>query len=418
MTRRKLLIIPVSIVLVLSALYVGVMVPFGNAAVHTDLRPDAPPYSARGPHPVGTRNLVIDGEAALDITMWYPALNGKGREAKTSYAYEIKMGAPLGIVSFATFAGQAIRDAPYDLSVGPYPLVILSPGFSIGSSTYAWLAEHLASYGFVVIAPEHREQLDAELNGLWQATITRPQDILTVLAYVDQQVGSGRTFEGLVNADTVAVIGHSYGGYTALVAGGAQIDTDGFEAQCETAYEANDPNVWLCDELFPHLADMADMAGLDSVPEGLWQQAWSDPRVDAIVPLAGDALFFGQDGLAEITVPVMAIGGTLDSDAPYMWGTYPTYEYVSSPTKVRIALIDAEHMIFTGPCEAIPLLLRFVSNEFCSDPGWDRNYAHNLINHFTTAFLLDTLKGDQAAHEALLPDAVQFPGIEYTTTLN
>jgi predicted dienelactone hydrolase len=270
----------------------------------------------------------------------------------------------------------------------------------------------------VVIAPEHQEQLDAELNGLWQATITRPQDILTVLAYVDQQVGSGRTLEGLINADTVAVIGHSYGGYTALVAGGAQIDTDGFEAQCETAYEANDPNVWLCDELFPHMADMADMAGLDSVPEGLWQQAWSDPRVDAIVPLAGDALFFGQDGLAEITVPVMAIGGTLDSDAPYMWGTYPTYEYVSSPTKVRIALIDAEHMIFTGPCEAIPLLLRFVSKEFCSDPGWDRNYAHNLINHFTTAFLLDTLKGDQAAHEALLPDAVQFPGIEYTTTLN
>ena len=113
----------------------------------------------------------------------------------------------------------------------------------------------------------------------------------------------------------------------------------------------------------------------------------------------------------------MAIGGTLDSDTPYVWGTYPTYEFVSSPTKVRIALIDAEHMIFTGPCEAIPLLLRFISDEFCSDPGWDRNYAHDLTNHFTTAFLLNTLKGDQAAHEALLPDAVQFAGIEYTTTM-
>jgi predicted dienelactone hydrolase len=162
---------------------------------------------------------------------------------------------------------------------------------------------------------------------------------------------------------------------------------------------------------------MADMAGLDSIPEGLWQQAWSDPRIDAVVPLAGDALFFGQDGLAEITVPVMAIGGTLDRDAPYMWGTYPTYEHASSATKVRIALLDAEHMIFTGPCEAIPLLLRPFTNDFCSDPGWDRNYAHDLISHFTTAFLLDTLKGDQAAHDALLPAAVQFAGIEYTTTL-
>jgi hypothetical protein len=39
--------------------------------------------------------------------------------------------------------------------------------------------------------------------------------------------------------------------------------------------------------------------------------------------------------------------------------------------------------------------------------------AHDLINHFTTAFLLDTLKGDAAAHAALAPDAVAFPGIEY-----
>jgi predicted dienelactone hydrolase len=361
--------------------------------------------------------LVIDGEAPLDITLWYPASNGIDRGAKSRYAYEMKMGAPLGTVTFATYAGRAIRDAPHDLLADPYPLVVLSPGFSTGTSTYGWLAEHLASYGFLVIAPEHQEQLDGELNGLWQAAIARPQDILAVLAYVDEQVGAGRALEGLVDVDTVAVIGHSYGGYTALVAGGAQIDTAGLQAQCEGAYAANDPIVWLCDVLLPHLADMAALVGLDSIPEGLWQQPWSDARVDTVVSLAGDALLFGRDGLAQITVPVMAIGGTRDSDTPYMWGPYPTYEYVSSATKVRIALTDAEHMVFTGPCEAIPLLLRFVSDEFCSDPGWDRNYAHDLINHFTTAFLLDTLNGDQAAHEALLTNAVQFADIEYTTTL-
>jgi predicted dienelactone hydrolase len=212
-------------------------------------------------------------------------------------------------------------------------------------------------------------------------------------------------------------MGHSYGGYTTLAAGGAQINTAGFEAQCEIAYQTNNPLVWLCDKIMPHMADMAALAGLDSVPKGLWQQAWADPRIDAIVPMAGDAYLFDQAGLAEITVPVMAIGGTLDKDTPYMWGTHPTYEFVSSSTKVRVALVDAEHMIFTGPCQAVPLLLRFVSDEFCSDPGWDRNYAHNLINHFTTAFLLDTLKDDQSAHQTLLPEQVQFDGIEYTATL-
>ena len=417
MFRRKLLVIVGCILLVFAALYVGVTVPIGRASAHADARPEAPPYSARGPHPVGTRDLVIEGETPLDGTIWYPALDDQGGKAKTKYAYALKMGAPLGTVSLATFAGQAIRDAPHDLAQGPYPLVLLSPGFSIGASTYAWLAEHLASYGFVVIAPEHQEQLDEELNGLWQAAITRPQDILTVLAYVDDQVGPGHALEGLVDAETVAVIGHSYGGYTALTAGGAQIDTGGFEALCETAYNENDPNTLLCDKVLPHMADMADWAGLDSLPERLWQQAWADPRVDAIVPLAGDALFFGQEGLAEITVPVLAIGGTRDGDSPYMWGTYPTYEHASSATKARIALVDAEHMIFTGPCEATPLLLRLVSGEFCSDPGWDRPYAHDLIRHLSTAFLLDVLKGDPAAHAALLPDAARFAGIEYTTTL-
>jgi hypothetical protein len=70
-------------------------------------------------------------------------------------------------------------------------------------------------------------------------------------------------------------------------------------------------------------------------------------------------------------------------------------------------------MIFTGPCEATPLLLRFVSKEFCSDPGWDRAYAHNLVRHFTTAFLLAELKQDTEAAAALAPDAVEFPDVTY-----
>ena len=262
MSRRKRLIPLVIVLLVLSALWVGVMVPFPITPVRTGLNSDAPLYAARGPYPVGMRDLVIEDEAPLALTMWYPALHDEHLEADITYAYQMKMGAPLGTITFATFAGRAIRAAPYARETGPYPLVILSSGFSIGASTYAWLAEHLASYGFVVLAPEHQEHLDTELNGLWQATITRPHDMLTVLTYVDEQVGSGGTFAGLIDADTVAVIGHSSGGYTTLVAGGAQIDTEEFEALCATAYESNDPNAWLCDELLPRMADMAELAGL------------------------------------------------------------------------------------------------------------------------------------------------------------
>lgn len=411
MPSRKKLGSATLILVVFSVLFMGARARQEKEATYTGPFPEAPPYSARGAYLVGTRELAIGGERPLEIEVWYPALNSDNREESITYPYEVKMGDPFGAVKIASFEGQAIREAPYDLSAGPYPLVVLSPGFSIGSFAYSWLAEHLASYGFVVISPEHPERLDPE-NELWRSAITRPQDILAVLAYVDEQVGSGGSFAGLIDAHLVAVIGHSYGGYTALAAAGARIDTQGFESHCENARAADEPGVWLCDQLTPHVADMAALAGLDSVPEGLWP-AWADARVAAIVPMAGDAFFFGQAGLAEISVPVMAIGGTADKDAPYMWGTYPAYEYASSPRKARIALTDAEHMIFTGPCETNPWYMKFLSGEFCSDEAWDRIYAHDIVKHFTSAFLLVELKQDAGAAAILAPHAVEFAGVTY-----
>lgn len=410
MSRRGRVVLTVFAVLLVAVLVANIRVKEPadefDVSIATSL-----PYSLPGPHSVGTRALTIDGEPPLEITVWYPALMDDSREKAVKYAYEMKMFDPLGAVSFATYKGIAVADASYDLVDSPYPLVILSPGFSIGSSTYAWEAEHLASYGFVVISPEHPEQLDPE-NELWQQAITRPQDILAVLAYVDEQVSSDGIFEGLIDTELVTVVGHSYGGYTALAAAGAQIDTEGFEAHCEHVREVDDPSAWLCDDLLPHMADMAALAGLDFVPEGLWP-AWADPRVDAVVSMAGDAFFFGQAGLAAIDVPVMVISGTADVDSPYMWGTYPTYEYVSSPAKVRIALTDAEHMIFTAPCQSMPLFMKPISSEFCTDPGWDRNYAHALVNHFMTAFLLAELKQDAGAANALAPDVIDLPDMTY-----
>jgi predicted dienelactone hydrolase len=411
MASRKKTVSSTLILVALFVLFMGARAKRADAVRDTGLQSDMPSYAERGSYSVGTRDLAIEGNTPLEITLWYPAMNGENTEEAITYPYEVKMGDPLGRVSIATYAGKAIQDAPYDLSAGPYPLVVLSPGFSISASSYAWLAEHLASYGFVVISPEHYEYLDPE-NELWRAAITRPQDILTVFTYVDEQVKSGGMLEGLIDNDQVAVIGHSYGGYTSLAGAGARIDTDAFQSQCETAIETDEPGAWLCEQLLPHMADMATLAGLDTVPGELWP-AWADPRVDAIVPMAGDAFFFGQDGLAKITVPVMAIGGTNDSDSPYMWSAHPTYEYASSQKKVRIALDGAEHMIFTGPCEKIPFYLKFFSGEFCSDSEWDRRYAHALVKHFTTAFLLSELKQDEAASDTLKPASAIFSGVTY-----
>ena len=398
------------ILMVLLVLFLGASQKRDDPLRSTSLPPGAT-YAAFGPSPVGLRQLAIEAGAPLELQVWYPAIRPEDPVPETTYRYEIKMGDPLGSVAVASYEGQALPEAAYDLSGGPYPVVILSPGFSIGSSAYAWLTEHLASYGLVVISLEHVEHLDPG-NELWRSAIERPQDILALLAYLDEEAGHGGVFAGLIDPERVAVVGHSYGGYTTLAAAGAQIDPASMQALCRQAVQAEEPGAWLCEQLTPHLDGMAALAGLDSVTPGLWP-AWADPRIDAIVPMAGDAFFFGQDGLAKITAPVMAIGGTADKDSPYMWSAHPTYEYASSPRKARLALQGAGHMIFTGPCEKISWYLKFFSGEFCSDPGWDRVYAHDLVRHFTTAFLLAELKGDPNASAALSPEAVEFQGVSY-----
>lgn len=397
--------------LIAVVLSVSMGVTAQDTAPQTGIRPDAPPYAVRGAYAVGTQDLTIEGETPLALTLWYPALNPDNAPQVVTYAFEVKLGMPVT----ATVTGQALSGAAFDLSAAPYPLVVLSPGFVHGRTAYAWLAEHLASHGFVVIAPEHAEMLqnfDPAASDFWRSAFTRPADISRVFAYVDEQSTEGGTLAGLVDAQTVAVMGHSYGGYTALAAAGASLDIPNFSARCAVATEAADPDGWLCGLYLPFLEDMLAFAGLDALPEGLWALP-VDPRVDAIVPMAGDAYLFDQAGLAQISLPVMALSGTKDTGTPYLWGAAMTYEYVSSTTKVLVGFENAEHMIFSSNCETLPFFVEIGLYMGCADPVWDVSRVHDLSNHFITAFLRSQLLGDADAAAALAPDAVNFLGVAY-----
>ena len=134
--------------------------------------------------------------------------------------------------------------------------------------------------------------------------------------------------------------------------------------------------------------------------------------------MAGDSYLFDMAGLSQITLPMMAIGGTADTGTPYDWGSKPSYDHASSAQKTLVGLVGAEHMVTASPCEDMPWIAESPYYAYlCFDPVWDKARALDLVHHFSTAFLLDTLKGDEAARAALLPDAVQFPGVEYATTL-
>jgi hypothetical protein len=88
---------------------------------------------------------------------------------------------------------------------------------------------------------------------------------------------------------------------------------------------------------------------------------------------------------------------------------YVAYEHVGSPEKALGVFESGGHMIFRY-CPESWLAIAFDS---CADAVWDMNHVRDLIDHFTTAFLLAELYGDQDAAATLGPQAVTFPGITY-----
>jgi predicted dienelactone hydrolase len=404
--------------LVVIALLVGAAVPLqaqGKGPNLVGLRPDAPEYGKHGPFWVGYKQLVIGEGTAhpLDAEIWYPALNPNG--VKEEITYQIKFKVP-GFLDSGEIYGHALLNASVDTSKSPYPLVVFSHGFGSNATWYSTLIEHYASYGFVVIAPNHIEQMDAEAD-LWKASIDRPRDIKQTLDYSEKLTASGGNMAGLIDMKHVAVVGHSYGGYTALAMAGAQYDLDAYNARC-AALPKDDPKQALCTPLVPKEANMAARAGVKPMPKGLWP-AVGDPRVMAIISMAGDSYMFDKAGLAEIAIPMMAMGGTIDVDTPYEWGVKPTYEDVSSTQKALVTIENASHTIFMPTCNNIPWSTKLGDyyGWLCLEKVWDKERGLDVINHFSTAFLLDTLKGDKNAHKALLPDAVKFVGIDYKTML-
>lgn len=376
------------------------------------VRPDATAgssYGALGPYPVGARNGVVRGDGGLPVTVWYPASDDGRGEVRSSYAYSLKWFVRLDRV--ARVAGRARWNAPFDPSLGPRPLVLLSPGFTVGRSGYAWLAERLASHGLVVVAPEHAEVMTESLDAFWRAAVTRPRDARAVLDWATAEASTG-LLQGVVDVDRIAVIGHSLGGYTALAVAGARIDVEAVRTTCEQAHASEHANAWLCDLLLDHASDMAAVAGLGAPPAGLWP-SWRDRRVDAVVTMAGDAFPFGPAGLASVSVPVLAMGGTSDTGTPYAWGTEPTYAHVASARAVRATFDGAEHMIFAAGCGAAPFLRLVGRGMLCGDATWDVDRAHDAIAQLTVAFLLAELTGDRAAAASLAPGSVHIGGVGY-----
>lgn len=373
-------------------------------------------YAAQGSHAVGYRVFTTTGaqDQPLTVRAWYPAVRPSVAPAPIDYTAPNKFGEQITPGEQISSVGRAIADGEPERTDRPYPLVVFSHGFALSPIVYSTLVEHYASYGYVVLAPEHNERFDGALTGFWQELIDRPVDIRRTIDEADVLTRPGGPLAGLIDMDHVAVVGHSYGGYTALAAAGARFDVAAYKARC-AALAQDDPLAFFCAPV-ANESDMATRAGLGEVPSGLWP-SFGDPRVDAAISLAGDAYPFDQRGLGALEVPVMAMGGTVDEGTPYTWGAKLTYDHAGSRDKALVTFPGAGHFVFADPCENLPWVERSVYRDaICTDAVWATRPL-DVVAHYTTAFLRETLDADPGARAVLAGPQPELANVEYETTL-
>ncbi len=181
----------------------------------------------RGPCPVGVRTFrLVDGRRGgrtLPVEVWYPAAPhhaGDDLDPALQDLFEIEGFRGLGRPQ------PAVRDAAPD-TARRHPVVLFSHGNSGLRQQSTFYTTHLASHGYVVIAPDHtgntvgahfamkpREIVRVQI----EAQHFRPEDMVFVL---DEALDPGSRMGGflgpLIDRDRIGITGHSYGGYTTVV---------------------------------------------------------------------------------------------------------------------------------------------------------------------------------------------------------
>lgn len=229
----------------------------------------------------------------------------------------------------------------YDSESAKGQLVVFSHGFAANRRFLEYLAYHLASHGYTVVSPDHpgsnvQSLLNAEisLDSILPAQefIDRPKDISFILDELEN-LNESAVFSNHFATDDVTIIGHSFGGYTALALAGAIVDPPAIRTHCNGSNPlTRAPGDWL-------------QCAAAELPYG--RLRLGDERVKqaiALNPIAGEV--FGKDGLGNIDIPTVILTSTKDAITPSLTHQLQPFQELKGE-KYLVVASGATHMSVT-----------------------------------------------------------------------
>jgi len=281
------------------------------------------------------------------------------------------------------------RDVPVRIhwgreAEGPMPLLVYSHGGGGSRSVGTYLAERLASHGYIVIAPQHagsdrdalrggrrgpaamrgaRERLRAMVDDPANLR-NRPLDV----SFVIDRALAGDLPKGLgVDAERIGVLGHSFGAFTAMSVAGMLVD----------------------------------------LPEGE-DKSFRDDRVRcalALSPQGTGTMGIDAGAWDEIEIPILGMTGTEDSARggadPTEWRAewFEAIRARGAEQPAYLAIIEkATHSTFSDTR----------TRRFGRRRGGEVDERHHAwIQSMATAFFNAHLRSDDAAHDWLASERVE-----------
>lgn len=331
-------------------------------------------------------DLVVEATETLTSELRKYTAEEAATDPKVDFAAlpDLRQPGSFGVTQKVWQLTDASRDRKFYVDVytpqtwreGKTPVIVFSHGLASRPEDYDVGLKHLASYGYVVVAPQHPGSDTIYLEEMFQGYhrnifdvnefINRPKDISFVLDELQRR--NATEFQGRLDLENVGMAGHSFGGYTTLAIAGATIDFENLQRDCDRDYGALDISLLLeCRAL--------------ELPRKDYM--FRDKRVTAVFAANPvNRSIFGKQGISKIAIPTFFASGSYDPAAPPALEQAASFTWLTVPDKYWAMVEGQAHVNFTKLDPGISQAISSVGHLTLPT----QNVIGNYVDGITVAF--------------------------------